>query len=100
MWAPPCQPRRLLVGFQRPLLTILEIIDQLLIFFWPHIARPDNLCPIDIGLVVHPFVEYVVFWGVMDNNKVLPGLHFEPFDESVASERRRAQLMPCGRLGP
>lgn len=60
-------------------MSLLKVINQLGVLGSAHVARPDDLCPIDIGLIVNPLMKrYLVARTVADNHELASRALLEP----------------------
>src|SRR5579862_6473296 len=71
-----------IVTIHEPNLAISEILQQIPIIAWSHIARPNDFGVIYIGTVVHPFVVGIVMRFVTNEHELEAG-----FSLQLAQER-------------
>ena len=58
------------IGLKKPDLPILEVVDQLCIGLIVHLARPDHLAAVYVGVVVYPFLIRRVAPRIADYNQL------------------------------
>ena len=54
------EARWILIGFQKPNLAILKVAEKFPITLWVHLAGPDYLRTVDVGVVVDVLTEVVM----------------------------------------
>jgi hypothetical protein len=50
----------------------MEIVNELLVLDRTHVARPDNFCLINFGVIIYPFVKINVVIGAVPDNRKVP----------------------------
>src|SRR6516164_519784 len=76
IWGDFCRRR---IGLDQPHLSILVVLAQLPVAGRVDLSRPDHLGAFDIGGVVYPLVEWLVFPCISNNRELLSRLMFEVF---------------------
>src|SRR5579864_426100 len=68
---------RIVIWFREPDMSSAEVVNQFRVLR-AHIARPNHLRPIDVGIVEHPFVkDEIVIRAVADDHQMLAGSIFK-----------------------